>query len=207
MGKINAEELERVKGSAIRLKIRSTGWSEVLAQLKPEEGSTIHRRALQLFLEGKPEEALSELEEAKLAKARDLARSNQVAVAKELDRLARSYVLRGQILVSQLKFNEAEKRTKRLSLPLRKNPDAASELGFFLAQQNRIERATVEYERGLDLARKHGNPLAEVRRSSAASEIFTNLSEPAQAKRSLPYKGLLGFTRQSSIPVPISALA
>jgi tetratricopeptide (TPR) repeat protein len=153
---ISQAELERVKSERDQANATVDQLIQELAHLKPGDVSTTNRRALQFFSEGKIEEALSELGSAKLQKSRELARARQEAVAKELEDLAKSYILRGQILVSQLKFDEAEEAYTEAAATSPENVDVAHDLAYFLQRQNRFKKATAEYERGLGLARKQG---------------------------------------------------
>jgi tetratricopeptide (TPR) repeat protein len=158
-GKANAQELARAQGERDQALATVNRLIEELAQLKPSEGSAMYRRAAQLFSEGKPDEALAELDQAKLQRERERARAAQEAADRELEGVAEGFVLRGNLLVLQLKFDEAEHAYEEAAITYPESFDAAFALAGFARNQYRYEKASIAYESALALARKQGPAL------------------------------------------------
>jgi hypothetical protein len=87
--------------------------AEELARLKPGDVSELHRKAMQLFVEGQIADALTLLDEGRLQSSLEAAKIRRVEADSEIRRITEAYLLRARLLTLQLKFDVSVYRRLR----------------------------------------------------------------------------------------------
>ena len=107
-----------------------------LAKVKPEDSSILYQQAMQLFVQGKVEEALILLDDAKLLQAAQ-------AAQRQVQQVVENYFLKARILTTQFRFEEAENIYQLAVRAAPENFQAAFALASFSLELNHYEKATV----------------------------------------------------------------
>ncbi len=137
------QELQQAKAAAAKA-------AEELARDRPGENSQMYQQAMRLFLDGKLDQALEVLDDAKLEQRKSDAR-------RKVRELASDYQLKGRLLALKFRFAEA---TKAYESAVEMAPDdfeAHFALGYFAQSLNHQKQALASYMRCLDLARNMNN--------------------------------------------------
>jgi len=139
--------------------------SSELAKLKPEEMSETYRQAMALYLDGKIDEALAMLDEAKLRRTAEIAKKQKADAEKAqadaeqtLADTVRSFLLRADLLTIQFKFDEAEKAYRAAAELAPDDFEVHFKQAFFQGELNRYGKALPLYRHCLALARNEDSP-------------------------------------------------
>ncbi|MCP4396369.1 MAG: tetratricopeptide repeat protein [bacterium] len=115
------------------------------AELTLEDASGLYKQAFRLFQEGKIDAAIAVLDEAKIAAALQKARAE---IKKGVD----SYMLKAQLYVIKLQFEQAEALYQKAIDADPENFENLFEFALYLQKQNQFIKARPLYERALSLA-------------------------------------------------------
>ena len=144
-------ELEQAKALASQT-------AQDLAKVRPGQSSPLYEEAMRLVAEGKVDEALSTLDEAKL-------RARSQEAKKQLRETARDWALRGSLLATKFRFAEAEAAYRSAVETAPDDFERRFEFGLFLQSLNRHQAAREQYERCLALAGRSRTATGLPRRS------------------------------------------
>jgi hypothetical protein len=139
-------ELEQAKALASQT-------AQELAKVQPGQASPLYEEAMRLVAEGKVDEALKTLDEAKLRARAQEVKERKEAVDKQLRETARDWGLRGSLLATKFRFAEAEAAYRSAIETAPEDFDRHFEFAYFLQKLNRYQAAREQYERCLSLAR------------------------------------------------------
>ena len=131
--------------------------AEGLAKEKPGTGSDLYQAAMRLFLDGKVDEALANLSDAKLQALTKAAQAQKAEAEKAMDEAVQAWLLKAQLLTVQFRFDGAEKAYQEA---INASPDSVTAnfaFGRFNQDLNHYDKAGTAYERCLELARQKGN--------------------------------------------------
>jgi len=173
--KTGAAEIAKVRQERDRAKETAEKAAEEFAKQKPGAGSELYRTAMQLFLEGKVDEALSTLEEEKLREFSEDAKERT-------DQAIQNWMLRAHLLTVEFRFGDAEKAYQGA---IDTSPDSfAANYAFarFNQDLNRYDKARAAYARCLGLAKSKGNngDIASILNSLATLDYNQYLPEAAR---------------------------
>jgi tetratricopeptide (TPR) repeat protein len=149
--------MEQLRIEREQAKNAAQGAAERLARVKVDESSDLYRYAVSLFAEGKADDALSFLNEKRLAESVAEARKRKAAAENELMQVVQAYALKGQLLVSKFQFEEAQSAYKGAIAIAPNNAEANLNLGLFSQKLNRLSEADSSYGRALVLLRQEGD--------------------------------------------------
>ncbi len=141
-----AEALKRLESERDQARKQVVEFARLMAQAKPGETGQVYNQALKLFLDGKPDQALELLNEARLQKDADSAMEKSKQSAKE-------WQLRAQILVTKFDFAGASRAYKQATELLPGEAEPWFQYGLFHQNQNKLSEARLGYEHALSLYR------------------------------------------------------
>jgi len=147
-----AREQLRIERDQAREAAKSA--SEQLAKVKVGEASELYRHAMSLFGEGKIDEALAILDEAKLAQSVATAREQKVAAENEIRQAVQAYTLKGQLLVSKFRFDEAQKVYKAAIAVAPDDAEANFNFAVFSQKLNQFLEADFAAAATIDASRQ-----------------------------------------------------
>src|SRR5262249_44282460 len=173
--KTGAAEIAKVRQERDRAKETAEKAAEEFAKQKPGAGSELYRTAMQLFLEGKVDEALSTLEEENVRELWEDAKERT-------DQAIQNWMLRAHLLTVEFRFGDAEKAYQGA---IDTSPDSfAANYAFarFNQDLNRYDKARAAYARCLGLAKSKGNngDIASILNSLATLDYNQYLPEAAR---------------------------
>ena len=131
--------------------------AEELAKEKPQEASEIYRKAMQLFLDGKVDEALAILSGEKLQRMAAEAREKKAQAEKAIEEAVQAWLLRARILTVQFRFSEADQAYREAIEISPESLEANFAFARFSQNLNRYGTAEPLYLKCLELARRSGN--------------------------------------------------
>lgn len=156
-GETTAAELARLTGERDQAKAVAETAAEELARVKLTDTSELYRQAMQLFLQGKVDEALQILDDEKLKGAAEAAR-------RQAGQVVQNYLLKARILTTQFRFDEAEAMYQKAMTTVPESFQASFGFATFCYDSRRYGKALSAYERALTQARLSGDP-ADVART------------------------------------------
>jgi tetratricopeptide (TPR) repeat protein len=148
----DAAEISKLRKERDQAKEAAEKVAEGLAKEKPGTGSELYQAAMRLFLDGKVDEALAKLSDAKLqeltkaVKERRNAAQEQMAEAeKATDQVVRTWLLKAQLLTTQFRFDETEKAYQGAINTSPESLDANFAFGSFNQDLNHYDKARMAY--------------------------------------------------------------
>jgi tetratricopeptide (TPR) repeat protein len=120
------------------------------AKMQPGQTSELYQQAKQLFLDGKIEEAIKVLDDEKLR--RPVTPSNR-----SVEDAVRAWSLKGQLLIVQFRFDEAERAYLAAVDTAPDNFSANFAFASLTSDLKHYDKAIVAYARCVELAKKGGN--------------------------------------------------
>src|SRR4051794_33239505 len=131
--------------------------AQELAKVQPGQSSPLYEEAMRLVAEGKGDEALKTLDEAKLRARAQEAKERKEAAEKQLRETARDWALRGSLLATKFRFVEAEAAYRSAIETAPDDFERRFEFANFLQKLNRHQAARAQYDRCLSLARSQSD--------------------------------------------------
>ena len=131
--------------------------AQELAKVQPGQSSPLYEEAMRLVAEGRGDEALRTLDEAKLRARAQEGKERKEAAEKQLRETARDWALRGSLLATKFRFAEAEAAYRSAIETAPDDFERRFEFAFFLQRLNRHQAAREQYERCLSLARSQSD--------------------------------------------------
>ncbi len=141
-----AEAMARLENERDQARKQVDEFARLLAQTKPGETGKVYNQALTLFLDGKPDQALELLSEARLQK-------DAVSAIEKAKQNAKEWQLRAQILVTKFDFAGASKAYEKVTEILPGDGDVWFQYGIFHQNQNKRTEARQGLEHALSLYR------------------------------------------------------
>ena len=145
-----ADELAQLRRERDQALAAAERTAEELARLKVGDASELYQEAMRLFLDGGIDEAIEVLDEETL-------RRDTAAAQEEKEKANQNWLLRARFLVTQLRFDDAE-RTYKSAIELAPNSfDLMLAFASFSQDLNRFSQALPAYKHALEMARRGGN--------------------------------------------------
>jgi len=159
------------------------GAAEESARAKLDQTSELYQQAVRLFLDGKVDEALQVLDKDKLRKELEAAREEKEEAEKRIEKVSQGYLLRGQLLVAQFRFDEATEAYRAAVEAAPESFAANFELARFSQILNRHQEASIVYRRCLELARRSGNAAETARTMNNLGILEAEQNRPDEARK------------------------
>src|SRR5439155_41910 len=155
---------------------------EGLAKQKPGGGSELYRTTTRLFLDGKVDRALGALSDEKLRDLSKAPKEGKVEAEKTTGEAIQAWLLEGQLLTVQFRFNDAEKAYQGAIETSPESFGANFAFAWFSQQLNHYDKAMSAYERCLELARRNqdNGKIAMTRNNLAMLDADQNRPEAAR---------------------------
>jgi tetratricopeptide (TPR) repeat protein len=153
-----ATKLELAKAQEERdhaLAVSDTAARE-LAKLKPHDTNEIYDKAMALFTKGDINAALETLGYEQMKSPVENAEKRKVDAESEVTKAVQGYFLKGQLLITQLRFKEARESYATAVRLAPDNLEAQFHLAWFDDQTVHLEESRSEYLRALELSRSAG---------------------------------------------------
>jgi tetratricopeptide (TPR) repeat protein len=153
----SAEALSELQLERDQAKAAAEKASVQLAKIQPGQDTELYRRAKRLFEAGKIDEALKLLDDQRLRSALAEAQKRREEADKAIQEAVQAWLLKGQLLTTQLRFEEANQAYLQAIEAKPDGFEANFAYGVFNQELNRFEKARAAYGRCLDWARKNAN--------------------------------------------------
>ena len=124
-----------------------------LAKQDPRLAPELFRQAMRLFLDGKVDQALKVLDEARLQQLVRAAQNRRAEADRAIEECAKSYVLRGNLLATRFQFKEAEAAYHAAADAVPDNFRANIALAEFQLEMKEYSEATARYQKCQALAK------------------------------------------------------
>jgi tetratricopeptide (TPR) repeat protein len=157
MQRANAIMLEELRREREQARSAAAKTADELAKKELDTASELYREAMRLFLEGRVQEATDRLNDENLNRLVATARKKRLEAEKEEQEATYGWILKGQLLTLQFRFNEAERAYKAATEASPDSFEAHFTLGSFSEELNRNDQARAAYGRCLELARQGGS--------------------------------------------------
>src|SRR5436190_6025014 len=166
----SAAELAKLSQERDQAKGATDTVVEGLAKQKPGGGSELYRTTTRLFLDGKVDRAVVALSDEKL-------RAEKIT-----EEAVRGWLLKGQLLTVQFRFNDAEKAYQGAIETSPESFGANFAFAWFSQQLNHYDKAMSAYGRCLELARRNqdNGKIAMTRNNLAMLDAGQNRPEIAR---------------------------
>ena len=151
----SAAELAKLSQERDQAKGATDTVVEGLAKQKPGVGSELYRTTTRLFLDGKVDRALVALSDEKLRELSKAPKEKKVEAEKTTKEAIQAWLLKGQLLTVQFRFNDAEKAYQGAIETSPESFGANFAFAWFSQQLNHYDKAMSAYRRCLELARRN----------------------------------------------------
>src|SRR5438552_3916935 len=178
----SAAELAKLRQERDQAKGATDKVVEGLAKQKPGGGSELYRTTTRLFLDGKVDRALGALSDEKLRDLSKAPKEGKVEAEKTTGEAIQAWLLKGQLLTVQFRFNDAEKAYQGAIETSPESFGANFAFAWFSQQLNHYDKAMSAYERCLELARRNQDigKIAMTRNNLAMLDADQNRPEAAR---------------------------
>jgi tetratricopeptide (TPR) repeat protein len=175
--------LEQLRRERDQAKDMAQGAAEQMSRLATNDVSRLYVDAMSLFLAGKVDEALALLDADKLERSAAEAVKRKISAEKAVRDVARSYTLKGQLLVSKLDLDGADK-AYRAAIDVTPEEFAPRfNLAFLFDSRNRFQEAEDSYRACIDLARRSGNQQDLSDALNNLANLCYHQDRPTEARR------------------------
>src|SRR5947199_112039 len=151
----SAAELAKLSQERDQAKGATDTVVEGLAKQKPGVGSELYRTTTRLFLDGKVDRALVALSDEKLRELSKAHKEKKVEAEKTTKEAIQAWLLKGQLLTVQFRFDDAEKAYQGAIETSPESFEANFAFAWFSQQLNHYDKAKSAYGRSLELARRN----------------------------------------------------
>src|SRR6266480_1452573 len=151
----SAAELAKLSQERDQAKGATDTVVEGLAKQKPGVGSELYRTTTRLFLDGKVDRALVALSDEKLRELSKAPKEKKVKAEKTTKEAIQAWLLKGQLLTVQFRFDDAEKAYQGAIETSPESFEANFAFAWFSQQLNHYDKAMSAYGRCLELARRN----------------------------------------------------
>src|SRR5438552_341952 len=151
----SAAELAKLSQERDQAKGATDTVVEGLAKQKPGVGSELYRTTTRLFLDGKVDRALVALSDEKLRELSKAPKERKVEAEKTTEEAIRAWLLKGQLLTVQFRFDDAEKAYQGAIETSPESFEANFAFAWFSQQLNHYDKAMSAYGRCLELAKRN----------------------------------------------------
>ena len=151
----SAAELAKLSQERDQAKGATDTVVEGLAKQKPGVGSELYRTTTRLFLDGKVDRALVALSDEKLRELSKAPKEKKVEAEKTTKEAIQAWLLKGQLLTVQFRFDDAEKAYQGAIETSPESFEANFAFAWFSQQLNHYDKAKSAYGRSLELARRN----------------------------------------------------
>jgi tetratricopeptide (TPR) repeat protein len=152
---VGSKEREQLRSERDQARAQVDELARQLAEDRAAEAGTDVRKAQQFFLDGRIDDALQLMSEARL-------KQQATQAEKALKQVAQGYILRGQLLAAKFQFNDASNAYAEAVRLAPDDPDVQFQYGAFNQRLNRFKPARESYEKALwifrDLAKINPEP-------------------------------------------------
>jgi tetratricopeptide (TPR) repeat protein len=171
------KERDQAKASAEKL-------AEEMAKNQPGQSSELYKQAQRVFLNGKIEEAIKLLDDEKLHQLVTEAQKKKAEAEKAIEEAVQDWLLKGQLLTVQFRFEEAEAAYRAAIEAAPDNFSAHFAYASFNRGLNRYQKAEMAYGWCLKWARKGGKDaeLADTLNDLGVIDSDQNRMEEARKK-------------------------
>src|SRR5438093_1155906 len=178
----SAAELAKLSQERDQAKGATDTVVEGLAKQKPGVGSELYRTTTRLFLDGKVDRALVALSDEKLRELSKAPKEKKVEAEKTTKEAIQAWLLKGQLLTVQFRFDDAEKAYQGAIETSPESFGANFAFAWFSQQLNHYDKAMSAYERCLELARRNqdNGKIAMTRNNLAMLDAGQNRPEEAR---------------------------
>jgi tetratricopeptide (TPR) repeat protein len=170
----------------------------------PGQTFELNRQAMRLFLDGKIDEALRVLDEVKLQRSLKAARKSKaeaenrrVEADKEIEQVVQAYLLRGRLLTTQFRFDEATAAYRNAIQAGPESFKANFDFAYFSQSLNRYSQAETYYLRCLELAKRNRNNDKIMVTLNNIGALYADLNRMAQARTA--YEEALKIYRELTV--------
>src|SRR5437016_5848222 len=153
----SAAELAKLRQKRDQATEATDKGAEGLAKQKPGVGSELYRTTARLFLDGKVDRALVALSDEKLRELSKAPKERKVEAEKTTEEAIRAWLLKGQLLTVQFRFDDAEKAYQGAIETSPESFEANFAFAWFSQQLNHYDKAMSAYGRCLELAKRNQN--------------------------------------------------
>src|SRR5439155_1447614 len=153
----SAAELAKLSQERDQAKGATDTVVEGLAKQKPGVGSELYRTTTRLFLDGKVDRALVALSDEKLRELSKAPKEKKVEAEKTTKEAIQAWLLKGQLLTVQFRFDDAEKAYQGAIETSPESFEANFAFAWFSQQLNHYDKAMSAYGRCLELAKRNQN--------------------------------------------------
>src|SRR6266566_8397649 len=153
----SAAELAKLRQKRDQATEATDKGAEGLAKQKPGVGSELYRTTARLFLDGKVDRALVALSDEKLRELSKAPKETKVEAEKTTEEAIRAWLLKGQLLTVQFRFDDAEKAYQGAIETSPESFEANFAFAWFSQQLNHYDKAMSAYGRCLELAKRNQN--------------------------------------------------
>jgi len=151
----SAAELAKLRQKRDQATEATDKGAEGLAKQKPGVGSELYRTTARLFLDGKVDRALVALSDEKLRELSKAPKERKVEGEKTTEEAIRAWLLKGQLLTVQFRFDDAEKAYQGAIETSPESFEANFAFAWFSQQLNHYDKAMSAYGRCLELAKRN----------------------------------------------------
>src|SRR5438309_2252414 len=151
----SAAELAKLRQKRDQATEATDKGAEGLAKQKPGVGSELYRTTARLFLDGKVDRALVALSDEKLRELSKAPKERKVEAEKTTEEAIRAWLLKGQLLTVQFRFDDAEKAYQGAIETSPESFEANFAFAWFSQQLNHYDKAMSAYGRCLELAKRN----------------------------------------------------
>ena len=148
--KDTTQERERLRIERDQAIANAENAAKELAKVRAADVSALYRSAMELFTQGKTDEALAILNDEKVKQAVE-------ALEKQRQETVRLLTLRAQLLINKFQFDEASATYKQAIGLAPDDAGVVFSYAYFCQQQHRFADARTYYQRALDLFRQQKN--------------------------------------------------
>src|SRR5205823_6218617 len=151
----SAAELAKLSQERDQAKGATDTVVEGLAKQKPGVGSELYRTTTRSLLDGKVDRALVALSDEKLRELSKAPKEKKVEAEKTTKEAIQAWLLKGQLLTVQFRFDDAEKAYQGAIETSPESFEANFAFAWFSQQLNHYDKAKSAYGRSLELARRN----------------------------------------------------